>query len=133
MSSTFDLQRTMQLAITLPIITLVYYDSIFTLQHMHSKCGGEHNGLVRDLLFLCAIIACINILSRCFMKSLIIINEKQQELTVFSCTTSQNKNEPKKAANNTATTKQEKADSAMPAKAPTTPPPAKESVGPNEE
>ena len=126
----------MQLAITLPIITLVYYDSVFTLQHMHSKCGGEHNGLVRDLLFLCAIIACINILSRCFMKSLIIINEKQQELTVISCTTRQqsNQNEPKKAAKaNTATSKQEEADSAMPAKAPTTPPPAKESVGPNEE
>ena len=126
----------MQLAITLPIITLVYYDSVFTLQHMHSKCGGEHNGLVRDLLFLCAIIACINILSRCFMKSLIIINEKQQELTVFSCTTRQqsNQNVPKMAAKaDTATSKQEEADSAMPAKAPTTPPPAKESVGPNEE
>ena len=136
MSFTLHLPPLLQLAISLPLITLIFADCLTTIAHMYTAASAQHSQF-RDLFFIGAICMCIKIFIKTYATTLLIVNEKEskEEITILHMPVR------RQAETNNAQTitpkKQEEvitaettAQEETPAKAPTTPPPTKESKGP---
>ena len=150
----------LQLAIALPLITLIFADCLTTLSHMYSTPMAQHSQF-RDLFFIGAIFMCARSFLRTFAFSLTAVNEatnekKESGITIIHMPHTPNKQEEATTATTTqattaasqattttqattaasqaTTTTQATTKTTMqedaPANAPTTPPPTMESKGP---
>ncbi len=138
MSATIDLQKILLFTISMPLISMIFYDCVFTLYAMYNK--EKEPNILRDCLFVFAVTACIAVMSRTWLitATLLAEEDKSDATRITKIYYLANEVETKQASKEekqTKTTKEAKEakqdEADTPSKAPTTPPSVKESNGPN--
>jgi hypothetical protein len=143
MATTPNLQQILQLAISLPIITLIFSDCTSTLALMYIEKNARHS-FARDFFFACAAVFIVYTVMKTFIKTMVICT---QDITDNSAVTfihmpvvreANAKASPNPVSTSAPTSAPSKDYKAMPgspiaAKTPQTPSPANESMGPEEE